>query len=97
MTRYYEFTAKAISAGYDVDYFSRDADEIRRHHYCDGFSLHVYSYAVDDEGYIWTGINCGAPHIRGIGVSSNDEANITWFVERWVALGLLAPALPVSR
>ena len=35
---------------------------------------------------------CVSTDIRGIGVSSNDEATIKGFVENWLKLGLLAEA-----
>ena len=96
MTRYFNFTPKAIENSLDVEFFQKDADEILRHHYCDDFELYVSSYATDSQGYLWGGPHFGAAHIRGISVSSNDSATIDWFVRTWVKLNYLVPVIPVT-
>lgn len=96
MTRYFIFTEKARKENYDTDFFVRDADEIRKHHYCDDFSLYVSSYCVNEGGYLWEGNYDGMPIVRGIAVSSNDDATIDWFVRTWVKLGYLEAVIPVA-
>lgn len=96
MTRYFIFTEKARKENYDTDFFVRDADEIRKHHYCDDFDLYVSTYATDAEGYLWKGMHQGAPHIRGISVTSHDDATIQRFVRTWVKLGYLEATIPVT-
>lgn len=79
MTRFYTPTAKAIEQGYTSEIFFKDAaDACRLLHYGDYSDLCVSTYATDD--------------IRGISVSSNDEATIKGFVENWVKLRLLEEA-----
>jgi hypothetical protein len=91
MTRYFAFTTKAIKDGYNVETFSKEADEIKKHHYCDDFDLYVTTCSTDADGLLWKGMHQGAPHIKGISVSSNDSATIDWFVKTWVKLGYLEP------
>ena len=96
MTRYYLLTAKSIEQGYTSETFIKDADDIRRHHYCDDFDLYVSTYATDAEGYLWEGMHQGSAHIRGISVTSHDDATIQWFVRTWVKLGYLEGIIPAT-
>ena len=96
MTRYFNFTSKATKSGYNVNTFTKDADDICRHHYCDDFDLYVSTYATDAEGYLWEGMHQGAAHIRGISVTSHDDTTIQWFVRTWVKLGYLEGVIPVT-
>lgn len=79
MTRHYMLTAKAIEHGYTSEIlFKNAADACRLLHYGDYSDLCVSTYATDD--------------MRGISVTSNDEATIKGFVENWVKLGFLEEA-----
>ena len=79
MTRIYIPTAKAIEQGYTSEiFFKYAADACRLLHYGDYSDLCVSTYATDD--------------MRGISVSSNDEATIGGFIENWLKLGLLEEA-----
>lgn len=95
MTRYYLLTAKSIEQGYKPKAFIEYADDTIRHHYCDNFDLYVSTYATDAKGYLWQGIHQGPAYIRGISVTSNDDATIQWFVKTWVKLGYLEEEIPV--
>lgn len=96
MTRYYLITAKATEQGYNSEYFITDADDIRRHHYCDDFDLSVSTFATDAEGYLWEGEYQGPAYIRGISVYSHDDATVQWFVRTWVKLGYLEEVIPAA-
>ena len=96
MTRYFIITEKAKKSGANVDTFIKDADETRRHHYNDDFDLYVTTYSTDAEGYLWKGMHQGSAHIRGISVTSHDDATIQWFVRTWVELEYLEEVIPAS-
>lgn len=81
MTRNYIITSKGLENGYRTEYFIKEADEIRRHHFNDDFHLYV--------GYYTERID-GVAKIMGISVSS-DKDTIDWFVKDWVKRGILFP------
>jgi len=94
MTRYFIITKKANRSQINVDTIVKDADEVRKHHFNDGFDLYVSTYATDSEGYLWLGPHQGTAHIRGISVTSKDTNTIDWFVRTWVELGYLESVIP---
>lgn len=87
----FRITETGLKKGYNSDFFIKNADEIRRHHYNDGFDLHVQSYFENEDGTPHDARSYKTPYLRGISVGCSDPAQIEWFVEYWVKRGVLEP------
>lgn len=82
---------RIVKKGYNAEFFIKDVDEIRRHHFNDGFDLSAYPYFENEDGAPRKYNDHGVAYLRGISVGCSDPEQIEWYVKRWVEWGILEP------